>query len=163
LRERLPDKLSATVWRDPVTDRSSEPGEEASAFATRLRAGGPGPRAATLRQRLVKARRDLQAAEESLSGRRAEKWTAVGTAILSNLGLFGGRKRTISGAGTVVSKNRMENAAEARVGELRAEVAALEAETAALAGIAPERFEQRTVEPVRSDVNILRYDLVWIY
>jgi len=163
LKDRLPDKLTATVWRDPASERLSAPGEDAAAFAARLRGAGPGPQEAKLRQRLEKARRDLQAAEESLSGRRVEKWTAVGSAILSNIGLFGGRKRTISGAGTVVSKNRMENAAEARVGELRAEVASLEAETAGLAGVAPERFEQRTVEPVRSDVNILRYDLVWIY
>jgi uncharacterized protein DUF87/helicase HerA-like protein len=163
LKDRLPDKLTATVWRDPASDRLSAPGEDAAAFAARLRAAGPGPQEAKLRPRLEKARRDLQAAEESLSGRRAEKWTAVGTAILSNIGLFRGRKRTISGAGTVVSKNRMENAAAARVGELRAEVASLEAQTAGVADVAPERFEQRTVEPVRSDVSILRYDLVWIY
>jgi hypothetical protein len=83
--------------------------------------------------------------------------------VLSNLALFGGRKRTISGAGSVVTKNRMENAAEARVAGLRAEVAGLESELAALGSAPADRFEPRTVEPVRSDVSVLRYDLVWVY
>lgn len=163
LKDRLPDKLSATVWYDPVTQRHAEPGEDAAAFASRLAAAGPGPKEAKRRERLDKARRDLQAAEQALTGRRAEKWTAVGTAILSNIGLFGGRKRTISGAGTVVSKNRMENAAEARVADLRARVAELESELSELTATGGARLEQRHLEPVRSDVSILRYDLVWVY
>ena len=163
LKDRLPDKLTARAWYDPVTERLSEPGEDAAAFAARLLAAGPGPKEAKLRARLEKARRNLAAAEQALSGRRAEKWTAIGTAVLSNIGLFGGRKRTITGAGGVVSKNRMENAAETRVAALRAEIAELEAELAALASVPADRFEQRTVEPVRSDVSILRFDLVWVY
>ena len=151
------------MWYDPLTERLSEPGEDVAAFAARLRASGPDHREAKLRQRLEKAQRDLQAAEQALSGPRAEKWTAVGTAILSNIGLFGGRKRTITGAGTVVSKNRMENAAEARVAELRTGVAELESQLGRLAAVGAERFEQRTVDPVRSDLSILRYDLVWVY
>jgi hypothetical protein len=57
----------------------------------------------------------------------------------------------------------MENAAEARVAALRAEVALLEAPLAALTSVPADRFEPRTVEPVRSDVSILRFDLVWVY
>jgi hypothetical protein len=163
LKDRLPDKLTARAWYDPVTERLSEPGEEEAAFAARLVAGGPGPKEAKLRARLAKARRNLATAEQALSGRRAEKWTAIGTAVLSNLGLFGGRKRTITGAGGVVSKNRMENAAEARVAALRAEVAEREAQLAALTSVPADRLEPRTVEPVRSDVSILRFDLVWVY
>jgi hypothetical protein len=163
LKDRLPDKLTAKAWFDPVTARLSEPGEDAAAFAARLLAAAPGAREAKLRARLDKARRNLAAAEQALTGRRAEKWTAIGTAVLSNIGLLGGRKRTITGAGGVVSKNRMENAAEARVAALRAETAELEAELAALTSVPADRFEQRTVEPVRSDVSILRFDLVWVY
>ncbi|HVR71930.1 MAG TPA: helicase HerA-like domain-containing protein [Vicinamibacteria bacterium] len=163
LKDRLADKLTARAWYDPVTERLSDPGEDAAAFAARLLAAGPGPKEAKRRERLQKARRNLETAEQSLSGRRAEKWTAIGTAVLSNLGLFRGRKRTISGAGSVVTKNRMENAAEARVAALRAEVAGLESELAAQASAGAERFEPRMVEPVRSDVSILRYDLVWVY
>jgi hypothetical protein len=163
LKDRLPDKLAAVAWYDPVTKRWSEPGEDADTFAARLSSSGPGPKEAKLRERLQKARRNLETAEQSLTGRRAEKWTAIGTAVLSNLGLFRGRKRTISGAGTVVSKHRMESAAEARVAELRAEVAEIEAELAQAADVPANRLEQRTIEPVRSDVSILRYDLVWVY
>jgi hypothetical protein len=163
LKDRLADKLVATAWYDPVTERLSEPGEEASAFAARLLALGAGPKEAKLRERLARARRNLEAAEQALSGRRAEKWTAIGTAVLSNLGLFRGRRRTISGAGTVVSKNRMEDAAEARVAGLRVEVAELESQLAALTSVPADRFEQKTIEPVRSDVSVLRYDLVWVY
>jgi hypothetical protein len=163
LKDRLPDKLAVVAWYDPVTKRWSDPGEAATAFAARLAAGGPGPKEAKLRERLEKARRDLAAAEQALTGRRAEKWTAIGTAVLSNLGLFGGRKRTITGAGSVVSKHRMENAAESRVAELRAEVAELESQLAAAGSIPADRLEQRTMEPVRSDVSILRYGLVWVY
>jgi hypothetical protein len=163
LKDRLPDKLTAMAWYDPVTERLSEPGEDAAAFAARLLAAPPGPRETKLGEKLDKARRTLAAAEEALTGRRAEKWTALGTAVLSNLGIFGGRKRTVSGAGTVVSKNRMENAAEARVRDLRAEVASLESELAALTSRPADRFEQRTLAPVKSDLSILRFDVVWVY
>jgi hypothetical protein len=163
LKDRLPDKLTAVAWYDPVTKRWSEPGEEAAAFAARLQAGGPGPQEAKLRERAQKKRRELETAEQSLTGRRAEKWTAIGTAVLSNLGIFGGRKRTISGAGSVVSKYRMENTAEAKVAELRAEVAELESQLAQTGSVPADRFEQRSIAPVRSDVSILRYGLVWVY
>jgi hypothetical protein len=63
----------------------------------------------------------------------------------------------------VVSKNRMENAAEARVRDLRAEVASLESELAALTSRPADRFEQRTLAPVKSDLSILRFDVVWVY
>jgi hypothetical protein len=163
LKDRLPDKLTAVTWYDPVTKRWSEPGEDAAAFAGRLLAEGPGAAEAKLRERLEKARRTLETAEQSLTGRRAEKWTAIGTAVLSNLGLFRGRKRTISGAGSVVTKHRMESAAEAKAEDLRADVAALEADVARSAGVSADRLEQRTITPVRSDVSVLRYDLVWVY
>jgi hypothetical protein len=163
LKDRLPDKLTVTAWYDPVTERLSEPGEEAAAFAARLLTAAPGAKETRLREKLEKTRRTLAAAEQALTGRRAEKWTAIGTAVLSNLGLFGGRKRTVSGAGSVVSKNRMENAAEARVRDLQVEAAALESELAALTSRPADRFEQRTLAPVKSDLSLLRFDLVWVY
>jgi hypothetical protein len=163
LKDRLPDKLTVLAWYDPVTERLSEPGEDATAFAARLLTAAPGPKEARLREKLEKTRRTLAAAEQALTGRRAEKWTAIGTAVLSNIGLFGGRKRTVSGAGSVVSKNRMENAAEARVRDLQVEVAALESELAALTSRPADRFEQRTMAPVKSDLSLLRFDVVWVY
>jgi hypothetical protein len=163
LKERLPEKLVQDLWYDPVAKATSAPGEDRGTFAARLQAAGQGMPAEKLRDRLDKKRRDLVTAEQELSGRKTEKWAALGTAILSNIGLLGGRKRTISGAGTVLTKNRMENTAEARVEALRAEVAELEKDLAAQAGVDPARFQPRVSRPGRSEIDVLRYDLVWVY
>jgi hypothetical protein len=163
LKERLPDKLATSLLVDPVTKALSQPGEDAEAFAARLSAAGGGARAETLRDRLEKKKRDLAAREQDFSGRKAEKWASIGTAILSNVGILLGRKRTISGAGSVLSKNRMENTAEAKVEALRAEIAALESELASLGVVDPGRFETREVVPAKGDLTILRYDLLWVY
>ena len=87
----------------------------------------------------------------------------MGTAILSNIGLFTGRKRTISGASSVLTKNRLENTAEARVDALKAEIADLESQLASASAVDPARFEEKKVVPARTDVSILRYDVVWVY
>jgi hypothetical protein len=163
LKERLSDKLAQEIWYDPLTKATSAPGEDAAAFAARLQTSGAGSQAEKLRERLDKKRRDLATAEQDLSGRKTEKWAALGTAILSNIGLLGGRKRTISGAGTVLTKNRMENTAEARVETLRAEVAELEKDLAEQSGVDPSRFQPRVARPGRAEVDVLRYDLVWVY
>lgn len=163
LKERLPDKLALNLWYDPVTKATSQPGEDKAAFAVRLQSGGGGGTSAKIRDKLEKKRRELAAAEQDLAGRRTEKWTALGTAILSNIGLVTGRKRTITGAGSVLTKNRMENNAEARVEALRAEVAELEGELGGPGGVDPERLQARAMVPSRTDVKVLRYDLVWVY
>ena len=163
IKERLPDKLAATVFTDPVTGVLSAPDEDREAFAARLSTAGGGVKEAKLAQKLDKKRRDLAAAEEDLSGRKTEKWAALGGAILSNVGIFGGRKRTISGAGGVLSKNRMENTAEARVAALKAEVAELERQMAEMRTIDPARLVPQTVVPARTQVKLLRYDLLWVY
>ncbi len=163
LKDRLDDKLAVTLLVDPVTKATSLPGEDAAAFAVRLGAAGGGAEADRLRDKLEKKRRDLAAREQELAGRKTEKLASIGTALLSNIGLLMGRKRTLSGVGSVLSKNRMENTAEAKVEALKAEVADLERELQALAAIDPARFESKQVVPARTDVNILRYDLVWIY
>jgi hypothetical protein len=163
LKDRLADKLAIAVLADSLTGSRSEPGESRQSFASRLLRAGGGPRAEKLRDQIEKKRADLTARERDLAGRKSEKWAAIGTAILSNIGLLTGRRRTIAGAGTVLSKNRMESTAEARVQALQAEIAELEAELAALTAVDPARFEQRTLVPARSDVKILRYDVVWVY
>ena len=101
LKERLAGKLAATVWTDPVTKATSQPGEDREAFAARLGQTAAAAPVARLRERLEKKKRDLAAQEQDLEGRKSEKWVALGSAVLSNIGLFTGRKRTISGAGTV--------------------------------------------------------------
>ena len=162
LRERLADKLAVETYLDPVTRSQSQPGEDRAAFAARLEAEAGGTAATRLQEKLVKKQRDLSARESDLSGRKTEKWTAIGTALLQNIGLLTGRRRTIRGAGTVLSKNRMENNAEVRVEALRAEVAEIARQLAEAQTIDPGRFEAQTLVPARTAVKILRYDLVWI-
>ncbi len=163
LRERLPDKLAVSLFTDPVTRETSGPGETREAFAARLQAEGGGPAAAKLRDQLEKKKRDLAMRQQDLAGRKGEKWMAIGSAVLQNIGLFTGRKRTISGTGTILSKNRMEDNAEARVQALQAEVAALEQELQGLGTVDPARFAEEKVVPARTGVKVLRYDVLWVY
>jgi hypothetical protein len=162
LKDRLADKLALITYVDPTTKAESQPGEDRAAFAARVEASTGGSALAKLQDKLEKKQRDLASGEADLSGRKTEKWTAIGTAVLQNIALFTGRKRTISGAGTVLSKNRLENNAEARVDALRAEVADLRQQLTETQTIDPSRFEEQTVVPARTAVKILRYDLVWI-
>ena len=152
-----------TVYTDPVTRETSRPGESREAFAARLQAEGGGAAAARLRDQLEKKRRDLAMRQQDLAGRKGEKWMAIGSAVLQNIGLFTGRKRTISGTGSILSKNRMEDNAEARVEALQSEVAALEQQLASAGVVDPARFEEERVVPARTGVKVLRYDVLWVY
>lgn len=173
LKERLPAKLALSQLYDPVTKAVSQPGEDRGAFAARLQqASGSGPQADKLREQVERKRRDLALKEQEMTGRSTEKWAAAASAGISILGaLIGGRRGSgigkalgsVSRAGTVLSKNRMENTAEARVEGLRGEIAGLEAELQALAEVDPSRLEEKTVVPAKTDVKVLRYDLVWVY
>jgi hypothetical protein len=147
---------------DPVTKAVSAPGEDRDAFAERLRSL-PVAQTEKLRDKLEKKKRDLEGRRQELSGRRTEKWVATGAAILSNIGLLVGKKRTISGASTVLAKNRMENSVEAKVAGLEAEVSELEEQLGRIAAVDAARFESQTLVPGRGEVKILRYDLVWVY
>jgi hypothetical protein len=163
IKDRLPGELAGTVWTDPLTKATSQLGEDRTAFATRLGQDAAAAPVARLRDRLEQKKGELEARQRDLEGRRTEKWVALGSAVLSNIGLFTGRKRTISGAGTVVSKNRMEGTAEARVEALKAEIADLEQELAAHSTVDPARLQSSTVVPTRTQVKLLRYGLVWVY
>ena len=163
LKDRLPDKLVVKLFYDPQTKTSSAPGEARDEFAARLASAGGGDAASKLREKLEKKKRDLALREQEVAGRKTEKWVAVGAAVLKNIGLFMGKKHAISGAEGVLSKNRMENNAEARADALRAEVAAFEQELQALAAADPERFEAKDLVPGKSDVKLLRYDVLWVY
>jgi hypothetical protein len=158
IRDRLPDRLAISVWVDPMTGVTSAPGESAASFAARV--GGGGATVAKLQAKLDKKRRDLAAREEEMAGRKTEKWAALGSAVISNV--FG-KGRGLSGASTVLSKNRMENAAEARVAGLKSEVAALEKDLSTFTSVDPGRFEPRTIIPSRTQVKLLRSALLWVY
>jgi hypothetical protein len=165
LKDRLAAKLEASVFFDPVTEAYALPGEDSEHFAKRLLSTGPGKQEAGLRERLEAKKRELAAAERELEGRKKETWLSVGGAILSNLPVLFGSRRSISmsGAGAVLSRNRMENQAEDRVERLKSEVAQLDQKVTSLMVIDDARFEQRPLLPLKSDVKILRYDVVWVY
>ncbi len=101
--------------------------------------------------------------EQDLAGRKNEKWVALGSAVLQNIGLFTGHKKTITGASSVLTKNRMQGNAEARVEALRAEVAELEQQLQAFTSVDPARFLAEEQVPAKTGVKLLRYDLLWIY
>jgi hypothetical protein len=163
IRDRLADKLAATIYTDPVSRQSSDPGETRDAFAARLAKDGVGAEAEKLRDKLDRKKRELAMREQDLSGRKGEKWMAIGAAVLQNIAIFTGKKRTITGAGTVLTKNRMEDNAEARVSALKAEVAELEQELASLTAVDPSRFEEESLVPARTAAKVLRYDVLWVY
>ena len=161
LKDRLDDQLAVTLLRDPVTKALSAPGETREAFAARVALGGDA--AERTRAKLEKKRADLAVREQEVAGRKQEKWLAIGSAVLSNIGLLTGRKRSVSGVGSVLSKNRMEGTAEARLEALRAEVAELERQLAEATAVDPDRLVEEPVAPVRGGVGLLRYDIVWVY
>jgi hypothetical protein len=161
LRDRLDDQLTVTVFRDPVTKAVSLPGETREAFTARVGAGGDV--ADKLRPKLEKKRGDLAAREQEVAGRKQEKWLAIGSAVLRNIGLLTGRRRSVSGVGSVLSKNRMEGTAEARLEALRADVAELERQLAEATVVDPARLVEETLAPVRGGVGLIRYDLIWVH
>jgi DNA helicase HerA-like ATPase len=163
LRDRLDDKLTVTVLRDPATKAVSLPGESAEAFAARIAGGGGGDAAEKLRQKLEKKQAELAVREQELAGRKQEKWLAVGSAVLRNIGLLTGRKRSVSGVGSVLSKNRMEGTAEARLEGLRAETAELERQLAEATEVDPARLVEESLAPVRGGVELIRYEIIWVY
>ncbi len=165
LRQRLDEKLTVKVLKDPLTGATSLPGETREAFAARVGSSGGGPAVDRLRQKLEKGRSELALREQEVAGRKQEKWAAVGTALLKNIGLLTGRKRSVSvsGVGSILTKNRMEGTAEARLETLRSEVADLERQLSELSLVDPARLTEETMAPVRGGVDLLRYDLVWVY
>ncbi len=163
VRDRLPDKLTLRVFRDPGSDEVSLPGETRDAFAERLRASGGGEAVVKLRQKLEKKQAELAIRQQEVSGRKQEKWLAVGSAVLRNIGLLTGRRRTISGVGSVLTKNRMEDTAEARLAALQAEVAELGQALASATSVDPQRLVEETLLPARGGVKLLRCELVWVY
>ena len=162
-RDRLADKLVVKLLYDPLTKAASRPGEDAEAFALRLSSAGGGAAAAKLQERIEKKQRDIALKEQELAGRTQEKWMAVGSAVLKNLGLLTGRRRSVRGVETALSKNRMEDNAEARVAILKEELAGLQKDLDALTRVDPGRFEPRELVPSRSEVKLLRYDVLWVY
>ena len=86
--------------------------------------------------------------------------TMAGAAMDVLGGLFGKRKSLKVGkVGSVLSKRRMEGAAETKIETLKAELAELEAKVAAPD---PARFEKVEVIPTKTGVDLLGVGVAWV-
>lgn len=160
VKERLPDLLATNLLRDPVTGLLSNPGEDEHAFGARV--GEKAKPTMALSERIEKKRRDLAAAEQAEKARSMETMATMAGAAMDVLGgLFGGRKKTlrVGKVGSVLSKRRMEGAAETKIETLKAELAELEAKAAAPD---PARFERVHVLPTSSAIDILGVGVAWV-
>ena len=163
VRTRLPDKLAATLLRDPVTGSLSGPGESADAFAVaprerRRRGGASGRAPRQAREEAARSRGGRGGRAEPLDG---DLWRRrLGAAVDILGGLLGKRKSLRVGkVGSVLTKHRMEGTAESKVEGLKAEVAALEAK---LAPPDASRFEKVNVVPAAAHVDVLSIGVAWI-
>jgi len=160
IKERLPSKLETKLLYDAATKLISGPTETADAFATRvLEKQGLSKEAQKLMRQLEKKRVDAAQAEKELSTRKAEKWLQVGAGVL---GIFGGRRSSLSGVGRALSSQRYEGGAEARLEDLKLEIQQLEHQLAGLKEIDPRRFEEQLAVPRAGDVSILRLCYAYI-
>jgi hypothetical protein len=163
MSERLDDCFAVDLLYDAQTKLISQPGESAEAFAFRVQeAPAIAAKRRQIEQKLTTKRASIGSKQEEVKARGMEKWASLGTSILSNISIFTGRKRTVTGVGGVLSKQRMESTARNRIESLQAEVDQLESELEALRTVDPMRFETRAVKPAKTDVSVIRYDVLWI-
>ena len=159
LKERLPDLLATTLLRDPLTGLLSNPGEDEETFAARV--GEKAKPSAALLDRIEKKKRDLAAAEQTEKARSMETMATMAGAAMDVLGGLFGKKKSIrvSKVGSVLSKRRMEGAAETKIEALKAEIEELESKIAAPD---PARFEKVDVVPTRTGVDLLGVGVAWV-
>jgi hypothetical protein len=163
MSERLDDCFAVDLLYDPQTRLISHPGETAEAFALRVRqAPAIESKRHQLETKLATRRAAIDAKQDEVKARGMEKWASIGTSILSNISIFTGRKRSVTGVGGVLSKQRMESTTRNRIESLQAEVAQLESDLESLTSVDPLRFETRTVKPARTDISVIRYDILWM-
>lgn len=154
IKERLPSKLDAKLFVDPVTKLISGPTETAEAFAARVvEKQGVSRDNQKLLQQLERKRADFAQAEREISARKAQKWLDVGAGVL---GLFGGRRSSLTAASRAMSSHRMQGGAEAKLEDLQIELQQLEAQLAGTKDIDPRRFTEQVCVPRSSDVQLLR-------
>ncbi len=164
LKSRLDDRLQVEITFDPVTKKFAGFDEAPEDFALRLgAASNSSPKRDALELKIRKKQQDLAVKRRDASGRKAEKWATVGTSILGNIGIFSGRRKRVTGIGSVLSKSRMESTAEQRADALEAEINDLKSQLGEIQTVDPGRFEQRMVKPAATDVSIIRFDIVWVY
>jgi hypothetical protein len=159
VKERLPDLLATTLLRDPLSGILSNPGEGEDVFAARV--GEKAKPSSALVERIEKKRRDLAAAEQAEKARSMETMASMAGAAFDVLGGLFAKKKSfkVGKVGGVLSKRRMEGAAETKIETLKAELEELEAKVAAPD---PARFEKVEVIPTKTGVDILGVGVAWV-
>ncbi|MDP2276273.1 MAG: DUF853 family protein [Archangium sp.] len=160
IRERLPSKLETKLTQDAQTKLISGPTETPEAFAARvIEKQGVSKDRQKLARDLEKRRADYAQAEKELSSRKAEKWLNVGAGVL---GLFSGRRSSLSGVGRALASNRQQGGSEAKLEDLALAIQQLEKTLAEQEQVDPRRFVEQVVVPRAGDVQVLRLSLAWI-
>ena len=175
---------SARVWHNPHLKLYGGPELSREAFMERCRKEAEWKareeveklrkkyerRIASLKKKLEREQRELAEDEAELSRRKMEE---MGSYLDTVIGLFGGRKRALTGA---LSKRRMTARAKEDVEESKAEIAALEKEIQALldeleseVGEIEDRWEElaEEVEPIavtpyKKDVALELFGVAWV-
>ncbi|MBK9964518.1 MAG: hypothetical protein IPP07_06315 [Holophagales bacterium] len=159
VKERLPDLLATTLLRDPLSGILSNPDEGEDDFAARV--SEKAKPSAALVEKIEKKRRDLAAAEQAEKARSMETMASMAGAAFDVLGGLFAKKTSfkVGKVGGVLSKRRMEGAAETKIETLKAELAELEAKVAAPD---PARFEKVEVIPTKTGIDILGVGVAWV-
>ncbi|MBK8596997.1 MAG: DUF853 family protein [Holophagales bacterium] len=159
VKERLPDLLATTLIRDPLSGLLSNPDEGEDDFAARV--SEKAKPSAALVEKIEKKRRDLAAAEQAEKARSMETMASMAGAAFDVLGGLFAKKTSfkVGKVGGVLSKRRMEGAAETKIETLKAELAELEAKVAAPD---PARFEKVEVIPTKTGIDILGVGVAWV-
>ena len=156
-KNRLPARLEAKVLFDPASGLSSNPGETADAFRTRVLAKNENsPAMVALLRKLERAQADVAQAESEASARATQKWVQAGETVL---GLILGR-RSYSAPSRVLNAQRVQSTAEGRLEEARLRLRQLEEECQART--TPTVFEERLTVPRAQDVKLLRVSWAFI-
>src|SRR5690606_8863769 len=115
-----------------------------------------------VQQQLADKRNTLSIRQGEARGRKFEKFTHLGAALLDGLTGRGRRRSARTIASSMATKSRMEGTAQARVEQLEHDVFELEQKLRALDDIDLLRFEMKQVKPAQSDLSIVEHDIVWV-
>jgi hypothetical protein len=155
-------EVSAEEFQRRCAEAAARPagGAQAKALAAIDR------RLAALREKLAREERELQQDQSEVAQRTVEE---VGTAAENILGLFMGRSRRLT---TSLTKRRLTAKAAGDVDEskqtieeLKKQIATLEQERAATAGLVQQTTQQSTevrLTPARKDVYVELYGVAWV-
>lgn len=163
LKSRLDDRLAVDVYYDASTKLWGRPHEAVDDFADRVRLSpANAEKRRRLQQQLADKRNTLSIRREEARGRKFEKFTHIGAALLDGLTGRGRRRSARTIASSMATKSRMEGNAQSRVDQLEHDVFELEENLRALDDIDLLRFEVKTVKPAQADVSIVEHDIAWV-